>query len=145
MCYYRACKNLYRYPNYILAVYMASGTRPSPQLPRGSIPQRRPALPDGGRCAHAFLCADRHVRSLLESRLKAASIGNSALLLISRARRTPTTVCRAEVSHRQVRLMPTCHSSMLVTKLSVKGITSETCSIVLSTISFHSLYGSCAL
>jgi hypothetical protein len=34
MRYDRARNNLDRHPNYILAAYMASGTRPGPRLPR---------------------------------------------------------------------------------------------------------------
>jgi hypothetical protein len=34
MRYDRARKNLDRHPNYILAAYMASGTRASPRIPR---------------------------------------------------------------------------------------------------------------
>jgi len=46
MRYDRARKNLDRHPNYIVAAYMASGTRPEHRVSCGLVPQETPGIAD---------------------------------------------------------------------------------------------------
>src|SRR5260370_22862879 len=57
MRYDRARKNLDRHPNYILAAYMASGTRSGPGITYAATRNPGPALPNSGRCESVYLCA----------------------------------------------------------------------------------------
>jgi integrase len=74
----RARNNLDRHPNYILAAYLASGTRPA-YVPRGTSRGRRPTLPNGGHCVTAYLASNCISRT-------AAKIAESTLPFLSKAR-----------------------------------------------------------